>query len=154
MSTYDNESNMRISLILLQDAFAKNKRDFEVTRRPSTSTENRQKSKMERVVRCFSDEAVPPRKIPNPTKIDAISRIDSLQSNQHGIAYIIPPYIMGEFLESRPNGERAGMEPSFFPFEGKRQLRDALKISLQEDMDCVLCMETLRRSPQGNYKNK
>ena len=105
---------------------------------------------MERIVRCFSDEAAPPRKIPNPTKLDAISRIDSLQSNQHGIAYIIPPYIMGEFQESRPNGDRSGMEPNFFPFEGKKQLRDALKISLQEDMDCVLCLETLRRSPQGN----
>ena len=109
---------------------------------------------MERIVRCFTDEAAPPRKIPNPTKLDAISRINSLQSNQHGIAYIIPPYITGEFQENRPRGERSGMEPNFFPFEGKKHLRDALKISLEQDMDCVLCLETLRRSPQGNYNNK
>ena len=114
-------------------------------------TYKKSKSTMERIVRCFTDEAAPPRKIPNPTKLDAISRIDSLQSNQHGIAYVIPPYIMGEFQENRPKGERAGMEPNFFPFEGKKQLRDALKISLEQDMDCVLCLETLRRSPQGKY---
>ena len=104
---------------------------------------------MERIIRCFADEAVPPRRILNPSRIDVVSRIDSLQSNQHGIAYVAPPYILADFQDNIPREERAGMEPTFYPFEGKKHLRDALKATLEQDMDCVLCLETLRRSPQG-----
>ena len=150
LCTSENEPNVRICFDFIPGCSSEDKKEAELYAIGRLEREQRYKRIiMERIVRCFSDEAAPPRKIPNPTKVDAISRIDSLQSNQHGIAYVIPPYILGEFQENRPRGERLGMKPNFFPFEGKKHLRDALKISLEQDMDCVLCLETLRRSPQG-----